>query len=162
MDHSTLLRDKRQGTWRFCLELSLRIAMPEPVTPSANPSPAASVSVPNAAPGTVQSNPDSTPWQDRWQADQDALTRADPWRAPRMLITKDSKTGVITARPQRNESQVRRRLSSTTLQRARPMILAQLLLRAARRKWRNTPARNLLRPRARLASDFFAASPPPV
>jgi hypothetical protein len=70
-----------------------------PAAPTPNLAPAVPVHVPNAAPGTVQSNPDITPWQERWQADQDAITRERPWSDPNMLLQKDPRTGVITARP---------------------------------------------------------------
>jgi hypothetical protein len=53
---------------------------PPPVPPRNN-SPAAPVKVDNPPPSVVsRSHEPNTPAQDRWQADQDALDRMDPWR----------------------------------------------------------------------------------
>jgi hypothetical protein len=38
------------------------------------------------------------PAQARWRADQEAITRADPWRDPSVRITKDA-AGNVTAEP---------------------------------------------------------------
>jgi hypothetical protein len=75
--------------------------MPEPVTiftppksPAANPAPAqversdAPVRSATRADG-VQSSPAVSPAQARWQADRDAIRRADPWNDPNVVISKD-------------------------------------------------------------------------
>ena len=63
-------------------------------SPPSNPSPAVPVerSTPRVASHTsvadVRSNPTEAPWQARWDADQRALDRENPWRDPRVAITK--------------------------------------------------------------------------
>jgi hypothetical protein len=53
----------------------------DPPAPPTNSSPAAPVKVDNPPPSVVsRSHEPNTPAQDRWQADQDALDRMDPWR----------------------------------------------------------------------------------
>jgi hypothetical protein len=73
-----------------------------PKSPAVNTSPAvverntAPVHDVRAVTGTV-SSPTVTPAQERWVAQQDAITRADPWSDPNVVITKDA-AGVVTAR----------------------------------------------------------------
>jgi hypothetical protein len=63
-----------------------------------------------------------------------------------ILVVDPEKTVGRPSFKRRNESQVRRRkVSSITLQRARPAIMAELMRRAARRKWAGVDARAFLR-----------------
>jgi hypothetical protein len=67
--------------------------MPEvaPSTPTPSPPPAAPVPL-------VQSSPSETPAQRLWQNQQNEITRADPWKNPDQLITRD-RDGVVSASP---------------------------------------------------------------
>jgi hypothetical protein len=63
---------------------------------SAPPPPPAPAAVPAAKPPLAVSNPMEGPAQARFRLDQEAITRADPWRDPSVKITKDA-SGVVTA-----------------------------------------------------------------
>ncbi len=67
---------------------------PAPVAPVQRSSPVSDARVADG----VRSNPTITPAQALWKADFDALTKADPWRDPSIVITKDP-DGTIRTRP---------------------------------------------------------------
>jgi hypothetical protein len=81
-----------------------------PRQPATNSSPAvverntAPVRSATAADG-VTSSPTITPAQQRWADQQVAITRADPWSDPSVVITKDPVSGVITAKPRADGQQ---------------------------------------------------------
>jgi hypothetical protein len=74
-----------------------------PKSPATNSSPAVvehrTAPVQSATSTTVQSSPDITPAQARWQATQDEIRRSDPWRDPNTILVKDPVSGTITAKP---------------------------------------------------------------
>jgi DNA-binding phage protein len=65
-----------------------------------------------------------------------------------ILIRDPEKFDRVTQHPRRDESHVRSRLSAGTIKRARPIIIDELLRRAARRRWRGVPTRDFLRAQA--------------
>lgn len=76
-----------------------------PKSPPVNPAPAAvehrasPVRSATSVDG-IQSTPDLSPAQRLWRADQDAITRSDPWRdTAGTVITRDPVTGVLSSRP---------------------------------------------------------------
>jgi hypothetical protein len=70
--------------------------MPPDLAPS--PAPSSPPPPPAAPPPLAVSNPLEGPAQARWRADQEAITRSDPWRDPSVRITKDA-AGNVTAQP---------------------------------------------------------------
>jgi hypothetical protein len=78
-------------------------AFTPPASAPANPSPAVPQHISSSprdariADG-VRSDPTQTPWQEKWQADYDQLTREDVWRNPDVVITKNA-DGTIQSRP---------------------------------------------------------------
>ena len=60
------------------------------------PPPHAPAAAPPAKPPLAVSNPMEGPAQARWRADQEAITRSDPWRDPSVKITKNAE-GVVSA-----------------------------------------------------------------
>jgi len=68
------------------------------LTSAPPPPPPAPAAVPAAKPPLAVSNPMEGPAQARWRADQEAITRSDPWRDPSVRITKDA-AGNVTAQP---------------------------------------------------------------
>ena len=93
--------------------------MPEPgisiftpsATPPTNPSPAVPVerSTPRVASHTsvadVRSNPTEAPWQARWDADQRALDRENPWRDTKNTIISKSPDGTLQVRQRTGNGQ---------------------------------------------------------
>jgi hypothetical protein len=52
----------------------------------------------------VQSNPETSPARQRWEADQRALERLDPWRDQSITIEKDPITGRLSSRPRTGQN----------------------------------------------------------
>jgi DNA-binding phage protein len=70
-----------------------------------------------------------------------------------IVLVCDPAKRIETSWRRRDETHVRQRqLSATTLERARPTILAELARRASRPKWRNMPARDFVAAMVREAS----------
>ena len=73
-------------------------ALTSALTSAPPPPPPAPAAAPPAKPPLAVSNPMEGPAQARWRADQEAITRADPWRDPTVRITKNA-DGTVTAEP---------------------------------------------------------------
>jgi DNA-binding phage protein len=65
-----------------------------------------------------------------------------------VLVRDPEKLDRVTQHPWRDETHVRSRLSATTVARAKPLVIDELLRRAARRRWRGVPTRDFLRAQA--------------